>query len=46
MARDYLTVADVIGMHTVLVKRYGGAPGLRVAADLKAVRISRRETGA
>lgn len=26
---DYLTVADVIGMHTVLMKRYGGALGVR-----------------
>ena len=22
--RDYLTVADVLGMHTVLMKHYGG----------------------
>jgi hypothetical protein len=22
---DYLTVADVLGMHTVLMKRFGGA---------------------
>ncbi|WP_269458630.1 hypothetical protein [Sterolibacterium denitrificans] len=27
MARDYLTVADVLGMHAVLMQRYGGAPG-------------------
>lgn len=29
MVHDYLTVADVIGMHTVLMKRYGGALGVR-----------------
>ena len=25
MGHDYLTVADVLGMHTVLMQRYGGA---------------------
>ncbi len=25
MGHDYLTVADMLGMHTVLMKRYGGA---------------------
>ena len=29
MPHDYLTVADVLGMHTVLMQRYGGAPGVR-----------------
>jgi hypothetical protein len=29
VARDYLTVADVLGMHSVLMQRYGGAPGVR-----------------
>jgi death-on-curing protein len=27
--RDYLTVADVLGMHTILMQRYGGAGGVR-----------------
>lgn len=34
MSRDYLTTADVLGMHAVLIKRYGGAEGIR---DLGAV---------
>ena len=29
MARDFLTVADVLGMHTVLMQRYGGVLGVR-----------------
>ena len=44
MARDYLTVADVIGMHTVLVKRYGGAPGLRDPGALESA-LFRPQTG-
>lgn len=36
MARDYLTVADVLGMHTVLMQRYGGAPGVRDPGALEA----------
>ena len=28
MARDCLTVADVLGMYSVLMQRYGGAPGV------------------
>lgn len=27
--RGYLTVAEVLGMHTALMQRYGGAPGVR-----------------
>lgn len=27
--RDYLTVADVLALHGMLTKRYGGAPGVR-----------------
>lgn len=34
MSRDYLTTADVLGMHAILIKRYGGADGVR---DLGAV---------
>ena len=29
MNRDYLTTADVIGIHAVLLHRYGGAKGIR-----------------
>lgn len=29
MIRDYLTTADVLGIHAVLIKRYGGAEGSR-----------------
>lgn len=29
MNRDYLTTADVIGIHAVLLHRYGGADGIR-----------------
>lgn len=34
MSHGYLTTADVLGMHAVLIKRYGGADGIR---DLGAV---------
>ena len=44
MPRDYLTVADVLGMHTVLMKRYGGAPGLRDPGALEAA-LFRPQTG-
>lgn len=44
MARDYLTVADVLGMHAVLVQRYGGAPGLRDPGALEAA-LFRPQTG-
>ena len=29
MTHDYLTAADVLGIHAALVKRYGGADGVR-----------------
>ncbi len=44
MARDYLTVADVLGMHTVLMQRYGGAPGVRDPGALEAA-LFRPRTG-
>ncbi len=44
MARDYLTVADVLGMHAVLMQRYGGAPGLRDPGALEAA-LYRPQTG-
>ena len=44
MPRDYLTVADVLAMHTVLMQRYGGAPGLRDPGALEAA-LFRPQTG-
>ena len=44
MQRDYLTVADVLGMHTILMQRYGGAGGVRDPGALEAV-LFRPQTG-
>lgn len=44
MAYDYLTVADVLGMHAVLMQRYGGAPGVRDPGALEAA-LFRPQTG-
>ncbi|MFA5732331.1 MAG: type II toxin-antitoxin system death-on-curing family toxin [Acidithiobacillus sp.] len=44
MPHDYLTVADVLGMHTVLMQRYGGALGLRDPGALEAA-LFRPQTG-
>lgn len=44
MPRDYLTVADVLGMHTVLMQRYGGATGVRDPGALEAA-LFRAQTG-
>ena len=44
MPRDYLTVADVLGMHIVLMQRYGGAPGVRDPGALEAA-LFRPQTG-
>jgi death on curing protein len=44
VAHDYLTVADVLGMHTVLMQRYGGAPGMRDPGALEAA-LFRPQTG-
>ena len=44
MAHDYLTVADVLGMHTVLMQRFGGAPGVRDPGALEAA-LFRPQTG-
>lgn len=44
MQRDFLTVADVLGMHTVLMQRYGGAMGLRDPGALEAA-LYRPQTG-
>jgi death-on-curing protein len=39
-----LTVADVLVMHTVLMQRYGGAPGVRDPGALEAA-LFRPQTG-
>ena len=44
MQRDYLTVADVLGLHTVLMQRYGGAGGVRDPGALEAA-LFRPQTG-
>jgi death on curing protein len=44
MPRDYPTVADVLGMHTVLIQRYGGALGVRDPGALEAA-LFRPQTG-
>ena len=44
MAHDYLTTADVLGMHMVLMKSYGGAPGVRDPGALEAA-LFRPQTG-
>lgn len=43
-ARDYLTVADVIGMHTELLQRHGGAGGVRDPGALESA-LFRPQTG-
>jgi death-on-curing protein len=42
--RDYLTVADVLGMHAALMQRYGGAVGVRDPGALEAA-LFRPQTG-
>ena len=44
MSRDYLTVADVLGMQIALISRYGGAPGARDPGGLEAA-LFRPQTG-
>lgn len=44
MPRDDLTVADVLGMHTVLMRRYGGALGVRDPGALESA-LFRPQTG-
>ncbi len=44
MANDYLTVADVLGLHAVLLQRYGGALGVRDPGALEAA-LFRPQTG-
>lgn len=42
--RDHLTMPDVLGIHTVLMQRYGGAMGLRDPGALEAA-LFRPQTG-
>lgn len=44
MSRDFLTLSDVLGMHTVLMERYGGASGLRDPGALESA-LFRPQTG-
>ncbi|MBH9552643.1 type II toxin-antitoxin system death-on-curing family toxin [Inhella gelatinilytica] len=44
MPRDFLTVADVLALHAVLMQRYGGALGLRDPGALEAA-LFRPQTG-
>ena len=44
MAKEYLTVADAIAMHTVLIERYGGAMGIRDTGALESA-IFRPQSG-
>lgn len=44
MPHDYLTVADVLGMHSVLIQRFGGDPGVRDLGALEAA-MFRPQTG-
>jgi death-on-curing protein len=44
VANDYLTVADVLGLHAVLLQRYGGALGVRDPGALEAA-LFRPQTG-
>jgi death-on-curing protein len=44
VAHDYLTVADVLGLHVILMQRYGGAPGVRDPGALEAA-LFRPQTG-
>jgi death-on-curing protein len=41
---DYLTMADVLGMHAVLMQRYRAAPGVRDLGALEAA-LFRPQTG-
>ncbi|MEI6481867.1 MAG: type II toxin-antitoxin system death-on-curing family toxin [Betaproteobacteria bacterium] len=44
MSHDYLNVADVLGIHAVLMQRYGGALGVRDPGALEAA-LFRPQTG-
>ncbi len=36
MATDYITTADLLGLHVILIKRYGGLLGVRDPGALEA----------
>ncbi len=42
--RDYLTTADVLGIHAILLQRYGGATGVRDMGGLEAA-VFRPQSG-
>lgn len=42
--RDYLTVADVLGIYAALMHRYGGATGIRDKGALEAA-VLRPQSG-
>lgn len=42
--RDYLTVADILAIHAIQIRRYGGSPGLRDAGALESA-LFRPQTG-
>ena len=42
--RDYLSLADVLGIHEILLSRYGGLPGIRDPGALEAA-LFRPQTG-
>jgi len=44
VAQDYLTVADVLGLHTLLIQKYGGATGVRDPGALESA-LYRPQTG-
>ena len=44
MATDFLTTADVLGMHVVLIQKYGGLSGVRDPGALEAA-LYRPQTG-
>ena len=44
MTRDYLTVVDILAIHAVLLRRYGGADGVRDIGALEAA-VFRPQTG-
>lgn len=44
MARGFLTVADVLAIHTALIQRYGGAMGVRDPGALESA-LFRPQTG-
>ncbi|OIQ69554.1 toxin Doc [mine drainage metagenome] len=42
--REYLTLADTLAMHAVLIRKYGGAPGIRDVGALESA-LYRPQTG-